>query len=109
VNTLDAIAVPRYRSGALVKFPITSSRGATFTIKLVDGQLLPAGATVHIVGQQPNFPVGLNGEVYLTGLETHNVISASWNHQSCRLNVDMRQTQDPLPDLGTFICKLGLP
>ena len=42
VNTLNAIAVPRYGSGVLVKFPITSSRGATFTIKLADGQPLPA-------------------------------------------------------------------
>ena len=109
VNTLTAIAVPRYGSGVVVKFPVTSGRGATFTIKLADGQPLPAGATVRIVGQQQYFPVGLNGEVYLTGLEAHNVIAASWDHHSCRLNVNMRQTQDPLPDLGTFICKLAPP
>jgi len=61
------------------------------------------------VGQQQYFPVGLNGEVYLTGLEADNFIEASWDHQNCRLNVDMRQTQDPLPNLGTFICTLRRP
>jgi outer membrane usher protein len=109
VDTLNATAVPRYRSGVLVKFPITSSRGATFTINLPDGQPLPAGATVRIVGQQQDFPVGLNGEVYLTGLAANNVIEARWDHQSCSLDVKLRQTQDPLPDLGTFICTLRLP
>jgi outer membrane usher protein len=109
VNTLNDSAVPRYRSGVVVKFPIASSRGATLTVKLADGQALPAGATVRVVGHQQDFPVGLNGEVYVTGLEPHNVIEASWDHQSCRLNLNLPQTQDPLPDLGTFTCKLGSP
>jgi outer membrane usher protein len=109
VNTLNDSAVPRYRSGVVVKFPIAFSRGATFTVKLADGQPLPAGATVRVVGHQQDFPVGLNGEVYVTGLEPHNAIEASWDHQSCRLNLNLPQTQDPLPDLGTFTCKLGSP
>jgi outer membrane usher protein len=109
VNSLNDNAVPRYRSGVVVKFPITSSRGATFSLKLADGQALPAGATVHIVGLEQDFPVGLNGEVYVTGLEQHNVIEASWGHQSCRLNLNLPQTQDPIPDLGTFTCQPGSP
>ncbi len=109
VSTLDATAVPRYSSGAVVKFAVTSTRGATLTVNLADGQPLPAGATVRIVGQGQDFPVGLKGEVYLTGLEAHNVIEASWDHRSCRAKVDMRPSRDPLPDLGTFICKAVPP
>ncbi len=105
VNTLQQNAVPRFNSGVVVKFPITSTRGATLTITLQDGKPLPAGATVQIVRQQQTFPVGLDGEVYLTGLATHNRLRASWDHQSCELNVSLPQTNDPLPDLGTFICK----
>ncbi|MGH8281629.1 MAG: fimbria/pilus outer membrane usher protein, partial [Gammaproteobacteria bacterium] len=109
VNTLNATAVPRYRSGVLVKFPITSSRGATFTVKLSNGQPLPAGATVRILGQEQSFPVGLDGEVYLTGLDIKNVVEANWDHQSCKLDVNMPNSKDPLPDLGTFICTLVTP
>lgn len=109
VNTLNDSAVPRYRSGVVVKFPITSSRGATFTLKLADGQPLPAGATVRIVGHQQDFPVGLNGEVYITGLEHSNTVEASWDHQRCWLNLSLPQTPDPLPDLGTFTCQLRSP
>ncbi|HKV97433.1 MAG TPA: fimbria/pilus outer membrane usher protein [Gammaproteobacteria bacterium] len=109
INTLQQNAVPRFNSGVVVKFPITSTRGATLTIKLADGKPLPAGATVQIEGQTQSFPVGLDGEVYLTGLQVHNEIEANWDHQSCRLQVTMPQTSDPLPDLGTFICKLTSP
>lgn len=109
INTLQQNAVPRVNSGVIVKFPITSTRGATLTIKLADGKPLPAGATVQILGQTQNFPVGLDGEVYLTGLQAHNEIEANWDHQSCRLQVSMPQTDDPLPDLGTFTCNLASP
>jgi len=104
INTLQLNAVPRFNSGVIVKFPITSTRGATLTIKLTDGKPLPAGATVQIAGQTQTFPVGLDGEVYLTGLQAHNHIQANWNHQSCELNVSLPQTSDPLPDLGIFVC-----
>ncbi|MGH8283886.1 MAG: fimbria/pilus outer membrane usher protein [Gammaproteobacteria bacterium] len=104
VNTVKLDAVPRYRSGVIVKFPISSTRGATLTIKLEDGKPLPAGATVQIVGRQQTFPVGLDGEVYLTGLAAHNTLRASWDHQSCELNVSLPKTSDPLPDLGIFVC-----
>ncbi|MGH9205258.1 MAG: fimbria/pilus outer membrane usher protein, partial [Acidimicrobiales bacterium] len=109
VNSLDTTAVPRYRSGTVVKFPVTSSRGATFTIKLPNGQPLPAGAMVRIAGREQSFPVGLNGEVYLTGLEAHNLVEASWDQQSCRVSISMPASSDPLPDLGAFICKLTTP
>ena len=105
VNSLQQNAVPRFNSGVIVKFPITSTRGATLTINLQDGKPLPAGATVRVEGQQQSFPVGFDGEVYLTGLAAHNVIEASWDHQRCRLTVTQPQTSDPLPDLGTFLCK----
>ena len=106
VNSLNATAVPRYRSGTVVKFAVGSDRSATFTVKLPSGAPLPAGATVRIAGEEQRFPVGLDGEVYVTGLEVNTWIEASWDHQSCRFKVSLRANQDPLPDLGTFICNL---
>lgn len=105
VNSLQQNAVPRYNSGVIVKFPITSTRGATLSINLQDGKPLPAGAIVRIEGQPQTFPVGLDGEVYITGLAAHNKLRASWDQQSCELSVNMPETKDPLPDLGTYICK----
>lgn len=105
VTTLDINAVPKYRSGVIEKFPVTNTRGATFTVRVAGGKYLPAGAEVHIVGKAQTFPVGLNGEVYITGLSGHNTVEATWNKQSCRMVIDLPKTKDPLPDLGTFECK----
>lgn len=105
VNVLQQDAVPRFNSGVIVKFPITSTRGATLTIKLADGKALPAGASVGIVGQPQTFPVGLDGEVYLTGLAAQNTLRADWNGQSCDIQLSFPATRDPLPDLGTFVCQ----
>ena len=105
VNSLQQNAVPRFNSGVVVKFPITSTRGATLTINLQDGKPLPAGAIVQIEGQQRAFPVGFDGEVYITGLAAHNSLRASWDHQSCELSVNMPESKDPLPDLGTYVCQ----
>jgi outer membrane usher protein len=105
VNTLQLDAVPRFNSGVLVKFPVTSQRGATLTIKLTNGKPLPAGATVQILGQVQQFPVGLDGEVYITGLVAHNTLRASWNRESCDITVSLPNTKDPLPDLGTYECR----
>ncbi len=106
VNKLDANAVPRYKSGVIEKFPVTNTRGATFTVKVRGGKYLPAGAQVHIVGQAKTFPVGLDGEVYLTGLSSHNIVEASWGNQVCRMVINMpAKTKDPIPDLGTFQCE----
>lgn len=105
IGSLQVDAVPRYRSAALVKFPVGNSRGATLTINLEDGKPLPAGATVHIVGKKQEFPVGLDGELYIIGLETHNELEVSWNEQHCEITVDMPPTKNPLPNLGAYTCK----
>lgn len=106
VDTLKLDAVPRYRSGLIERFPVTETRGATFTVHLADGEDLPSGAAVRVIGHSESFPVGLNGEVYVTGLSAHNIVEATWDQQSCRFTVNMpRKSQDPIPDLGEFTCE----
>ena len=99
------VVVPYYRSGLLIDFPVQRSHGATLRILLDDGAPIPAGAVVQIVGRDENFPVALGGEAYLTGLEEHNRLRASWKGRSCELDADFPRSTDPLPSLGTFVCR----
>jgi outer membrane usher protein len=105
VGTLSIDAVPYYRSGMLVQFPITHAHDALLTIDLEDGTPLPAGAMVKLGDQAQEFPVGRDGEVYLTGLSAQNRLRASWRDQSCDIAVPFAATGDPLPHLGSFVCK----
>lgn len=105
VGTLQLAAIPYFRSGILLEFPVSRSHGATLSIDLDDGQPLPAGAVVTIAGQAQGFPVGQGGTVYLTGLSTRNHLRASWRRQNCEIDVPFTEGPDPLPDLGRFVCK----
>jgi outer membrane usher protein len=104
VDKLKMEAVPFFRSGLLVDFPVRRSHGATLHIRLDDGGPIPSGAIVRVAGRDEEFPVALDGEAYVTGLEDHNRLRATWKGRSCELEVDFPHTTDPLPDLGAFVC-----
>jgi outer membrane usher protein len=100
--------VPYSRSGLQLKFPVKSSRGALLTVVLENGELLPAGAQVQIIGdnilENELFPTGLRGEVYLTGLAASNRLRVTLQEQSCEFKVLFPETTEPLPHLGTYTC-----
>lgn len=107
IGTLKLNAVPRYRSGIVLPFPVTRSYGAVLTIKLEDGEHLPAGTLIGIAGQNVKFPVGHDGQIYLTGLTEKNYLRATFGKKRCELTVPFeiqRRDADPLPDLGVFVC-----
>jgi outer membrane usher protein len=105
VDTMEVDAVPRFRSGMLLDFHVERPRGALLEILLENGQPLPSGALVGTAAQSEQFPSGLRGEVYITGLESSNRIRAEWNGQRCEFDMSYAQTNDPLPRLGPFVCK----
>lgn len=105
IGTLQLEAIPYLRSGVRLAFPVRRSRGAVFNIVLDDGEPLPAGAIVTVVGRSEEFPVGLRGEVYVTGLDASNQLVAAWGQQRCGLNVSFPESDDPLPHLGTLRCR----
>ena len=108
IDTLQLDAVPYFRSGLVLKFPVKRSRGALLSVVLENGEPLPAGAQVQIIGdnilETELFPAGMRGEVYLTGLEAENQLRVIWKEQSCEFALLFPDTTDPLPHLGTYIC-----
>ena len=105
LGSLKLVAIPYFRSGVLINFPVKRERGATLHIILDDGSDLPSGALSKIEGKEDEFPVALRGEAYLTGFEDKNRIHFSWNNQSCDIDVTYpEKTTENLPHLGTFVC-----
>ncbi|MGH8397837.1 MAG: fimbria/pilus outer membrane usher protein [Gammaproteobacteria bacterium] len=99
-------AVPAYRSGVVVRFPVTTVRGATLTLQLPNGKPVPAGAEVSVTGQPGTALVGFNGQVYLTNLPPEVSLSASWDDQRCAVSFKLPATQAILPDLGIRTCRM---
>ena len=108
VDAVELDAVPYFRSGLVLKFPVKRSRGALLTVVLENDEALPAGAQVEIIDmnllENELFPTGMRGEVYLTGLEAKNQLRVTWKGQSCEFALPFPDTTDPLPHLGTYLC-----
>jgi outer membrane usher protein len=108
IDTVELDAVPYFRSGLVLKFPVKRSRGALLTVVLENGEPLPAGAQVQIIGdnilENELFPTGMRGEVYLTGLAMNNRLRVTWREQSCEFALPFPETTDPQPHLGTYTC-----
>jgi outer membrane usher protein len=98
---------PRYRSGLVVKFPVARERSGTFKLQLPNGRWVPTGAEVVLKGNR--FPVALDGLVYVTGLDHGMSGHAEWRDGQCDFRVDAPPSDDPLPDLGTIVCRTSTP
>ncbi|HEY6924654.1 MAG TPA: fimbria/pilus outer membrane usher protein [Steroidobacteraceae bacterium] len=109
VDTVQARAVPYFRSGVLVSFPVEHPHGALLSVHLENGNPLPAGALVQVTGVEESFPSGLNGEVYVTGLTEHSELHAEWPDGSCHFSLAYEPGTDPLPRLGPYVCQRTPP
>jgi outer membrane usher protein len=105
VDAVQHDVVPYFRSGVVVPFALRPSRGALLTVLLDNGEPVPAGATAELVGEQTEFPVGLRGELYLTGLAAENRVRVTWRGSSCEFPLAFARGPDPLPHLGTYTCR----
>jgi outer membrane usher protein len=105
IDTLQVEAAPYFRSGVLLAFGVRPARGALLTVLLENGAPLPSGAVVRVGNGEEEFPVGLRGEVYVSGLAANNRLLVSWRGQGCELDVGYAAGADPLPHLGVYTCR----
>ena len=102
IDASSTIMAPPYRSGVVARFPVHRVRHATLKLVMPDGKPVPAGATVKINGEQ--FPVVMDGMVYITDYDHGTGGEARWRGNVCEFRVQPPQSTEPLPDLGTIRC-----
>jgi outer membrane usher protein len=94
---------PRYRSGVVVQFPVERVRGGTFRLVTPAGAPLPPGTLVRFMGLE--FPVTYDGVTYVTGFDHGTAGSAQWGGKRCSFRLEPPPMDDPLPDMGTVVCR----
>ncbi len=105
LDSIEQISVPAWRSAVKVVFPVRSGRGALIKLVLDDGQGVPAGTQVDLVGDSKEFFVNRRGEAFVTGLQTSNVLRLNWKTQSCDVAVLLPAGQsDDILRLGPLLC-----
>jgi outer membrane usher protein len=105
IRSLTANPVPYSRTGVLIRFPIERSHGALMKLVSEEGMPLPAGTVVELEGLETRFPVAMEGAVYVTGLKGVNRLRASSGEKFCEFTVTFKESANPVPNLGTFVCK----
>ena len=103
VAQVEYQAVPYFRSGLIVDFEVGRSRNAIFRLLRANGEPVPAGGLVFLPnGEQ--FPIGYDGEAFITGAVSGMSLTAGWNGTRCAFQLTLPDNEDPLPDLGTITC-----
>jgi outer membrane usher protein len=95
---------PAYRSGAVVRFPVTRADAATLRLVQIDGAPVPPGAQAQL-GEAATFPVALDGLLYVEGLQEPTHLHVRWQGGECSVPVRRPAGIDPVPDLGTLRCR----
>jgi outer membrane usher protein len=94
---------PPDRAGVLVRFNVKQSYSAL--LKVVDdaGVPIPMVSTAEVSGAQ--YPVGYDGEVYLTDLREKNEVTVSLpDFSACRIQFPFHHVSAVVPTLGPLRC-----
>jgi outer membrane usher protein len=106
-TTIDArsmLVAPASGSGVILRFPVERVRAGIFRLFTERGEPVPAGASVDLDGG--SFPVALEGTVYVTGFDHGTDGVARWPGGQCRFRLNPPPHDDPLPDMGTIVCRM---
>ena len=103
IDQATIVVTPAYRTGAVVRFPVTRAYAATMRLLRDDGSPVPAGATTTL--GEANFPVALDGTLYVEGLVEATSLVVRWQGGRCSVSLRRPEGTDPLPHLGTLRCR----
>jgi outer membrane usher protein len=104
-TTQQIVTLPR--TGVIVDFPAKHERNALVRLALPSGSPAPIGAVVQIDGRPERFPVGHDGEVYLTRLDVRQGLVISFNGTRCRLTLVLDPDGPANADIGPLRCELS--
>ncbi|MBL8512520.1 MAG: fimbrial biogenesis outer membrane usher protein [Betaproteobacteria bacterium] len=109
LDSIEQIAVPGYRTGVKVTFPVREGRGALIRILFDDNDVAPPGAELKLEGDKQEFFVARRGEAFVTGLKDRNVLRLNWNGKSCDMAVVLPPGKpDEIARVGPVMCR-GVP
>lgn len=110
IPNLEKAVVPAFRSGLYTDFAIKRAYGATMTLQLASGEMIPAGAIIDNLTTGEQILSGYNGQIYLSDLQAMNHIRVSWLKNQCEFNLAFVPKDDnSVPDLGKQICQQQQP
>ena len=101
-TTLDA--VPYYRSGVMLRFPVRRSASALVVLRQPDGEPVPVGSEVRLTHGDDVFTVAERGEVHVIGIGGAERLRVRWESGACEASIDPGERLGSLPRIGPVLC-----
>ena len=106
VTDTEKRVVARTMSGVVVDFGVKKDTGSALVIvKDKAGAFAAAGTLVSLEGQKETFPMGYDGQVYLTGLTAKNTITLDVKNLPCKLSFDYKEKETSQVLIGPLTCQ----
>jgi len=96
---------PFYRSGVVVNFDISVTTNVLLRAVLPDGSPLPEGAVARVNYTGDFFPVGMDGKLYLQGIDRSSDIEIRWNGSACAIDVPYPSESSIIARMGDIVCE----
>lgn len=104
IGDLERHAVPYYRSGLVVAFDVRRSRNVIFRLHRANGEPVPPGSVIGLPDGS-EFPVGYDGEAFVSGAEGTALLEVRWRGGGCRFRLPAPAGDEPMPHLGDLACE----
>ena len=72
---------------------------------LPDGSPVPEGAVVQVRYPDKVFPVGIDGKVYIEGVDRSSLIEIRWGSNRCELDVPFATGAAIIEKMGDILCE----
>jgi len=96
---------PYYRSGVVVNFDISVTTNVLLRAVYPDGSPLPEGAVAFVRQTGEYFPVGIDGKLYLQGIDRSSEIEIRWSGAVCDIDVPYPTGPEVIARLGDIACE----
>ncbi len=106
VSETDRRVATRMLSGTVVDFGVKKSTSSALVIlKDKTGAFVEPGTAITVEGQKENFPMGYDGQVYLTGLAAKNALAMNVKGQPCKVIFDYKEDENKQVIIGPLTCQ----
>jgi outer membrane usher protein len=105
VGNINTRAAPFYRSGVVVNFDVSMATNVLLRAILPNGSPLPEGAIASINRSDYLFPVGMDGKLYLQGIDRSSEVEIRWNGSVCDIDVPFPSGDAVIAKMGDIVCE----
>ena len=105
IDSIKHETAPYFRSGVVVNFGVRVAKDVILRAVLPDGTPVPEGAVASFPDQGREFPVGLDGLLYLQGIDRATLIGIRWGTTTCDVDVPVANGDAIIPNLGDIVCE----